>query len=104
MNIITLGGGGNIFLGDDGSNISLGDDGGNNIILGGGNAPPGSAATTTNIPTTMRLPGAAFLLGLLWLWPLSAWAAMVAAAMGLAVPDGHHIFFESMAESDGGRK
>ena len=29
---------------------------------------------------------------------------MVAAAMGLAVPDGHHIFFESMGESDGGRK
>ena len=41
--------------------------------------PPGSAAKTTNKTTTMRLPGATFVMG-----------RMGSAAMGLAVRDGHN--------------
>ena len=53
------------------------------------NVPPSSAATTTNITTTMRLPGAAFLLGPLWVrprWvqPLWVWpCAMGTTEMGI---------------------
>jgi hypothetical protein len=48
------------------------------------NAPPGSAAKTTNITTTMRLPGAAFVLGPLWVRPLWAWpCAMGTTEIGI---------------------
>ena len=43
------------------------------------NEPPGSAAKTTNITTTMRLPGAAFVLGPLWVRP----CAMGTTEMGI---------------------
>ena len=46
--------------------------------------PPGSAAKTTNIITTMRLPGAAFVLGPLWVRLLWAWpCAMGTTEMGI---------------------